>query len=219
MNVFKKSCVTAADKNRCEVVVSFEMLTRDVPGFPSRVMDNDMWIVGDWGQPQVTAESWYYANHGINGTPPKRVMFAEVLAFMMTKFQDNLPPLGFQTCEREAGTWKLRVTWKDPDDPSVTPEELAMLKNEVLNAMQQEEAAPKPAAASPASPRKRSRSKSERTRSPSRSRSRKKKKDKKKKDKGKDKDKNKDKDRDRSRSRKRDRSRSRKRDRRGRSRS
>mmetsp|Transcript_37748 Transcript_37748/g.100429 ORF Transcript_37748/g.100429 Transcript_37748/m.100429 type:complete len:199 (-) Transcript_37748:289-885(-) len=113
---FKQRAVKEAELQRCDLTVSFELLTRDVADFPTRVVTNSAWVVESWGE--HSAESWFYATRGTSAAyTPGPVLFAELLHNMMTKFVDRLKTLGFQTCEREEGTWKVRVSWRDPGDP------------------------------------------------------------------------------------------------------
>jgi hypothetical protein len=116
-DVFKQRCIREAEQQRCEATVSFEVLSREIPDFPKRVCKDSNFFVSSWGG-GCTTESWFYATHGgsavFNDETP--ALFAEVLECMMPKFLTRLQALGFKTCGREAGTWKVRVTWPDPDE-------------------------------------------------------------------------------------------------------
>jgi len=91
------------------------VLSRELPNFPKHAVKDSTYIVSSWGG-HVTAESWFYATHDTEATwsPGAPVLFAEVLENMMPKFLQKLKPLGFKTCRREAGTWKLSVSWRAP---------------------------------------------------------------------------------------------------------
>mmetsp|Transcript_46842 Transcript_46842/g.111464 ORF Transcript_46842/g.111464 Transcript_46842/m.111464 type:complete len:194 (-) Transcript_46842:131-712(-) len=119
VDLFKQRCIREAEQQKCELSVSFEALTRDIPEFPKRIVSNSTWIVDSWGD--GNAESWFYATRGtqqewVAGEP---VPFAELLAGILPKFVERLKPLGFKTCEREEGTWKVRVSWREPSDNEV----------------------------------------------------------------------------------------------------
>lgn len=120
IEAFKKNCFEAAEREKCEVTCSFEVLSREIPIFPTRVQEKNTWNVTGWGDPEVTDESWFYATHSnsqawVPGTP---VNFAEVLAGVFNKFLERMAPLGFQSCERQPGTWKVRASWLAPDPPA-----------------------------------------------------------------------------------------------------
>mmetsp|Transcript_66613 Transcript_66613/g.206559 ORF Transcript_66613/g.206559 Transcript_66613/m.206559 type:complete len:171 (-) Transcript_66613:53-565(-) len=113
---FKQRCTRAAEQQLCEATVSFEVLTREVPGFPTRVVKDSTYLVDGWGD--GAAEWWFYATRGIAApwVPDTPVLFAEVLEGMIAKFVERAQGLGFRTCSREAGTWKVTARWGLPDD-------------------------------------------------------------------------------------------------------
>lgn len=112
IDLFKQRCVRAAEDIHCELTVSFEVLTREVRDFPTRVFTDGNWVVGTWGD-GITAECWFYATHGVlaSWSPGAPVHFAEVLAGMMTKFLDRVSALGFTSVRRIEGTWQVKVSW------------------------------------------------------------------------------------------------------------
>lgn len=145
VELFKQRCVREAEQLRCELSVSFEVLTRDVPEFPTRVFQDSSWVVGSWGE-SITPECWWYASHGLaaSWSPGAPILFAEVLAGMIPKFMERIEPLGFQSCVREEGTWQVKVAWRVPNDDEV-PDSLPALP------AQERPAAPKPAEKRPPS--------------------------------------------------------------------
>jgi len=116
VELFKRRCVRAAENMQCSLSVSFEVLTRDVPRFPTYSVKDGSYLVDSWGD--VEPASWYYARRGAaepftHGLP---IQFAELLEGMMPQFLEKVGTLGFQVCTREQGTWKVRVTWKMPEN-------------------------------------------------------------------------------------------------------
>mmetsp|Transcript_51013 Transcript_51013/g.110689 ORF Transcript_51013/g.110689 Transcript_51013/m.110689 type:complete len:337 (+) Transcript_51013:143-1153(+) len=119
VELFKQRCVREAEQERCQATVSFEVLSREIPDFPKRILQDSNYFVDSWGE-DLSGDSWFYATRGTSaswssGMP---ILFAEVLEGMMLKFVDRLKPLGFRSCGREAGTWKVTVSWPDPDEPA-----------------------------------------------------------------------------------------------------
>eukprot|EP00928_Gymnodinium_smaydae_P046747 TRINITY_DN31165_c0_g1_i1.p1 TRINITY_DN31165_c0_g1~~TRINITY_DN31165_c0_g1_i1.p1 ORF type:complete len:334 (-),score=92.53 TRINITY_DN31165_c0_g1_i1:93-1094(-) len=121
VELFKQRCTREAEQQRCEATVSFEVLSREIPDFPKRVVKDSNYFVSSWGG-DVSAECWFYAAHGPTASfsDGDSVLFAEVLEFMMPKFVERLRTLGFLSCSREPGTWKVKVAWADPDDEKST---------------------------------------------------------------------------------------------------
>lgn len=117
IDVVKEKCTKEAELSRLECTVSFEVLSRDIQEFPKRVVKDGNFFVESWPE-DVTGECWFYSTHGFNATfnESEPVMFAEVLEGMMPKFLEKLKPLGFEKRKREPGTWKVLVTWLDPDE-------------------------------------------------------------------------------------------------------
>eukprot|EP00927_Polykrikos_kofoidii_P079085 TRINITY_DN75873_c0_g1_i1.p1 TRINITY_DN75873_c0_g1~~TRINITY_DN75873_c0_g1_i1.p1 ORF type:complete len:341 (+),score=66.89 TRINITY_DN75873_c0_g1_i1:121-1143(+) len=115
--LFKQRCTREAEQQRLETTVSFEVLSREITDFPKRIVKDSNYFVHSWGD-EITAESWFYATHGTNATyaEDEPVLFAEVLECMMPKFLERLQKLGFLSCRRDPGTWKMTATWADPDD-------------------------------------------------------------------------------------------------------
>mmetsp|Transcript_131605 Transcript_131605/g.328209 ORF Transcript_131605/g.328209 Transcript_131605/m.328209 type:complete len:170 (+) Transcript_131605:132-641(+) len=129
VEAFKRRCMRAAEEERCEAAVSFEVLTRDIEGFPTRVVTDSTHLVDSWGD--GAAAWWYYAHRGTTqawaaGTP---VMFAELLESMMPKFLEKVNELGFQKCQRLAGTWKVVASWQPPNGSDAQPTKKARLDN------------------------------------------------------------------------------------------
>merc|ERR1711879_764736 len=64
----------------------------------------------------AAANWWFYAARGVNveWTPGTPILFAEVLESMMAKFLEQVKTLGFDTCQREPGTWKVTAAWSLP---------------------------------------------------------------------------------------------------------
>lgn len=113
--VFKTRCTRAAEEQKTEVTLSFEVLTREVPDFPRRKVSDGVYYVEQWGESiigGVTAESWFYANSGI-ATPyaGAQILFAQMLECLLLKFLAKVQSFGFSSCHREAGTWRLAVSW------------------------------------------------------------------------------------------------------------
>mmetsp|Transcript_46715 Transcript_46715/g.84318 ORF Transcript_46715/g.84318 Transcript_46715/m.84318 type:complete len:167 (+) Transcript_46715:54-554(+) len=117
VELFKARCTKEAEMQKCEATISYEVLTREIEDFPKRVLTDSTYFVDSWGD-GASAESWFYANRGLNATytPGTPILFAEVLQAMLPKFVDRVKELGFKECKHEAGTWKVFVTWADPED-------------------------------------------------------------------------------------------------------
>eukprot|EP00413_Alexandrium_margalefii_P016847 CAMPEP_0204524810 /NCGR_PEP_ID=MMETSP0661-20131031/7574_1 /ASSEMBLY_ACC=CAM_ASM_000606 /TAXON_ID=109239 /ORGANISM="Alexandrium margalefi, Strain AMGDE01CS-322" /LENGTH=194 /DNA_ID=CAMNT_0051530577 /DNA_START=36 /DNA_END=620 /DNA_ORIENTATION=+ len=116
VELFKLRCTRAAEQQQFDATVSFEVLTREVPGFPTRVVKDSTYLVDGWGD--GAAEYWFYATRGtaVAWTPGTPVLFAEVLEGMIGKFVDKAQGLGFRACYREPGTWKVTASWGAPDE-------------------------------------------------------------------------------------------------------
>ena len=111
---YKNRCSKEAESRECSATISFEVLTREIPNFPKHVMKDSTYIVDSWGD--ADAAWWFYATHGTTqawtaGTP---ILFAEVLESMMVKFLEQVKTLGFDSCQREPGTWKVTSQWSLP---------------------------------------------------------------------------------------------------------
>jgi len=117
VELVKQRCTKEAELSRLDCTVSFEVLSRDVEGFPKRVVKDGNFFVEEWPE-DLTATSWFFSTHGMTATfnPSDPVMFAEVLEGMMPKFLEKLKVLGFEKLRREPGTWKVTMTWLDPDE-------------------------------------------------------------------------------------------------------
>mmetsp|Transcript_74817 Transcript_74817/g.178610 ORF Transcript_74817/g.178610 Transcript_74817/m.178610 type:complete len:157 (-) Transcript_74817:128-598(-) len=114
IELFKAKCMKEAELERCDAAISFASLVREVPEFPSHVIVDSQHLVSDWGD--GAASWWFYAHRGVSqdfvsGSP---VSFAELLESMMPKFLEAAQELGFQSCKREPGTWKVVASWKPP---------------------------------------------------------------------------------------------------------
>ena len=118
LELFKQRCTREAEQECTEATVSFEVLSREIIDFPKRVVKDSNYFVASWGG-EVTTESWFYATHAATATfnPDNPALFAEVLECMMPKFVERMQStLGFKSCGREPGTWKVKVAWADPDE-------------------------------------------------------------------------------------------------------
>ncbi len=117
LGLFMQHCIREAERQRLEVVVSFEVLSRKIADFPKRALRDSDYFVSYWGE-GINAESWFYATYGTDATCSRdeQVRFAEVLEGMMPKFLERLHTLGFWKCSRLAGTWTVSVTSADPED-------------------------------------------------------------------------------------------------------
>eukprot|EP00747_Dinoflagellata_sp_TGD_P212894 gnl/TRDRNA2_/TRDRNA2_85930_c0_seq1.p2 gnl/TRDRNA2_/TRDRNA2_85930_c0~~gnl/TRDRNA2_/TRDRNA2_85930_c0_seq1.p2 ORF type:complete len:177 (-),score=46.21 gnl/TRDRNA2_/TRDRNA2_85930_c0_seq1:156-686(-) len=118
LETFKGRCTREAEQMKTSLEVSFEALTREIADFPKRIVTDNTFYVDTWGPDGASAEAWFYANRGTSQAfpPDEKVLFGELLAGMMPKFVERLQPLGFSTCGREAGTWKIFATWPLPED-------------------------------------------------------------------------------------------------------
>lgn len=112
VKLFRQRCIREANNRRSQLNCSFEVISREIEGFPRHCVKDQTYVVASWGA-DVTPEAWFYATHGSSSTwsPGAPVLFAEMLEGMMPKFLERLKPLGFEKCNREAGTWKVGVTW------------------------------------------------------------------------------------------------------------
>mmetsp|Transcript_80278 Transcript_80278/g.159036 ORF Transcript_80278/g.159036 Transcript_80278/m.159036 type:complete len:168 (+) Transcript_80278:64-567(+) len=121
VDLFKQRCIREAENQKCEATVSFEVLTREIEGFPKRVLTDSTYFVDSWGD-GLNAESWFYATRGLTASwsPGAPVLFAEVLQGMLPKFVERARSLGFLSCTHEAGTWKVTVTWRAPEEEPPT---------------------------------------------------------------------------------------------------
>merc|ERR1719440_986458 len=133
----------AAEEQKCQATISFEVLTREISNFPKHTVKDGTYLVDNWGD--AAAAWWFYACRGTStewspGTP---ILFAEVLESMMAKFLEQVKTLGFDSCNREPGTWKVTAAWELPDGE--TAAEPAAKKSRSGDA-------PAAAAAAPASP-------------------------------------------------------------------
>eukprot|EP00933_Yihiella_yeosuensis_P061026 TRINITY_DN6384_c0_g1_i1.p1 TRINITY_DN6384_c0_g1~~TRINITY_DN6384_c0_g1_i1.p1 ORF type:complete len:167 (-),score=34.65 TRINITY_DN6384_c0_g1_i1:66-566(-) len=119
VDLFKSRCVKEAEQLKCQATISFEVLTREIEGFPKRVLKDSQYLVEDWGK-GLSGESWFYATRGVNSSfsPGAPIQFAEVLQAMLPKFVEKVRDLGFDSCTQEPGSWKISVSWQDPEDDS-----------------------------------------------------------------------------------------------------
>jgi len=115
VDVLKQRCTKAAEAQKSQVTVSFDALAKDIPDFPKRIRTDSTYYVDEWSLGGVTAESWFYSNNGIattyTGTP---ILFAQLLDRLLAKFVQKVSKMGFSTCHREAGTWKVTADWTAP---------------------------------------------------------------------------------------------------------
>lgn len=114
LTLFRQRCSREAALRRSQLTASFEVLSRDIKDFPAHVVKDSTYVVSSWGNSDVTPQCWFYATHDDKISYPEGapVLFAEMLEGMMPKFLDKLKPLGFTTCGRETGSWKVTVSWK-----------------------------------------------------------------------------------------------------------
>eukprot|EP00439_Symbiodinium_sp_Y106_P068545 s1399_g11.t1 len=117
VELFKNRCIKEAELEKCEATISFEVITREIPDFPKRILTDSTYFVDSWPS-GTSAESWFYATRGVNsafsqGAP---ILFAEVLQASLPQFVNRVKELGFSECNHEAGTWKVAVRWPRPDD-------------------------------------------------------------------------------------------------------
>lgn len=114
MEKFKNRCLKEAESQKCSATISFEVLTREIPNFPKHAVKDSTYIVDSWGD--AAAAWWWYATRGTNTewTTGSPILFAEVLESMMAKFLEQVKTLGFDTCHREPGTWKVTAAWSLP---------------------------------------------------------------------------------------------------------
>eukprot|EP00429_Kryptoperidinium_foliaceum_P077892 CAMPEP_0176207558 /NCGR_PEP_ID=MMETSP0121_2-20121125/12674_1 /TAXON_ID=160619 /ORGANISM="Kryptoperidinium foliaceum, Strain CCMP 1326" /LENGTH=236 /DNA_ID=CAMNT_0017546531 /DNA_START=35 /DNA_END=743 /DNA_ORIENTATION=+ len=114
VEAFKRRCMRAAEEEKSDASVSFEVLSRDITDFPSRLASDSTFLVDNWGE--GAAAWWYYAHRGTSTpyTPGTKVFFAELLESMMPKFVEKVHALGFQKCARIPGTWKVQASWSTP---------------------------------------------------------------------------------------------------------
>merc|ERR1719326_1022969 len=103
--------MSAAETQKSQATVSFEALSRQIQDFPKRILTDARYYVDQWAE-GVTAESWFYSNQGTSnvysGTP---ILFAELLECMLPKFLARIEKMGFSSCQRDAGTWKVTAVW------------------------------------------------------------------------------------------------------------
>mmetsp|Transcript_59361 Transcript_59361/g.141526 ORF Transcript_59361/g.141526 Transcript_59361/m.141526 type:complete len:167 (-) Transcript_59361:91-591(-) len=119
LDLFKQRCMKEAEAQRSEASISFEVLSREISGFPQRVLKDNTYYVESWGD-CGSAEPWLYASKGTSQkfTADTPVVFADVLEGMMPKFLEKVKTLGFNSANREKGTWKVAVKWGAEEEPS-----------------------------------------------------------------------------------------------------
>jgi len=116
-SLFKECCVWGSEQQQTTAEVCFDVLSKEISDFPKRTISESVSVVSDWGD-QVTAEAWFYANHGMTaaytGAP---VLNAELLESMMPKFVEKVEALelGFLSFGRVAGTWTVIASWEMPE--------------------------------------------------------------------------------------------------------
>mmetsp|Transcript_33317 Transcript_33317/g.53022 ORF Transcript_33317/g.53022 Transcript_33317/m.53022 type:complete len:208 (-) Transcript_33317:114-737(-) len=122
---FKNRCLKEAENQKCQATISFEVLTREIPNFPKYAIKDSTYLVDSWGD--AAAAWWFYSHHGTksewtSGTP---ILFAEMLESMMPKFLTQVKTLGFDSCQREPGTWKVTAAWSLPGSDGASDEQAA----------------------------------------------------------------------------------------------
>lgn len=144
LEIFKGRCTRAAHNMQCQLAVSFEVLTREVTNFPSYIVKDSTYLVDTWGD--ADPSWWWYANRSATDHYEKTqtIQFAEVLESMMPKFVEKVRELGFKTCSREAGSWKVKVTWKSPDAEEENDKEPGSAKSSDAGTSCAESAAARP---------------------------------------------------------------------------
>jgi len=118
---YKNRCMKEAEAQKVSATISFELLTRELANFPKHVVKDGSYIVNSWGD--GSAEWWFYATRGtkIAYTSETQIPFAEVLESMMAQFIEYVKLLGFDSVQREPGTWKVKSCWNTPE-PEKTQE-------------------------------------------------------------------------------------------------
>jgi hypothetical protein len=111
---FKNRCLKEAENQKVTATISFELLTREIPNFPKHVVKDGQYLVDSWGD--ASAAWWFYATRGTKNpyVPGSDILFAEVIESMMAQFIEYVKLLGFDSCKREAGTWKVTCKWHNP---------------------------------------------------------------------------------------------------------
>jgi len=126
---FKNRCMKEAESQKCSATISFEVLTREIPNFPKHLVKDGSYIVDSWGD--AAASWWFYSSRGTaqeyNSANP--ILFAEVLESMMARFLEQVKTLGFDSCKREPGTWKVTSSWSLPGSEERAKDEPASKKS------------------------------------------------------------------------------------------
>lgn len=153
LELFKQRCLRTASNMQCQAVVSFEVLTREVPNFPSYVVKDSTYLVDSWGD--APASWWFYATRGTTEawTPGTPVQFAELLEGLMPRFLEKAKSLDFETCGREPSSWRVKVTWKTPSVELVYQERKRAM-GEITNGAVSPPAPPMPRASEATAPRR-----------------------------------------------------------------
>jgi len=102
-----------SEQQRCQATVSFEVLSRAVPEFPTRSLVGSQYYVESWGR-GVSGTDWAIATQGMGYSAVEPIPFPEVLAYFLPKFVTRVKELGFVTCHHLAGSWKIQVSWAPP---------------------------------------------------------------------------------------------------------
>jgi len=137
---FKARCMKEAEMQKGSAIVSFEVLAREIPSFPKHVVKDGAYIVDSWGD--ASAEWWFYATKGTKNEFPSKspVLYAEVLESMMAQFVEFAKVLGFDSCRREPGTWKVKAAWSLPGSSEKKEEEAKPSKQAKTDAIEVKEA-------------------------------------------------------------------------------
>merc|ERR1712211_194958 len=108
----------AAAAHQPQATMDFEVLSRQVPGFPTRVSVDGTYYVDHWGD-HLSAEAWFYFYCGTDADyDDEMVLFAELLDCFLQKFLVRIRRMGFLSCEREEGTWNVTAVWDRPKEES-----------------------------------------------------------------------------------------------------
>jgi len=111
ISLFKKRCTQTVEKEESQMTVSFDALCREVPEFPKRIQNGAVYYVRDWSH-DAPASSWFYANKGTSqGYAGSQILFAELLECLFPKFMNEVSKLGFSSCSREKGSWRITAVW------------------------------------------------------------------------------------------------------------
>ncbi|CAK0890228.1 unnamed protein product, partial [Prorocentrum cordatum] len=115
--LLKAKCADIAKQKVCQATVSFEVLSREIEGFPQQVVNHSTYHVESFGHTSLE-ECWTYAARGLDASrlPGTHIQYAEVLVSMFPSFVAKVQAMGYKSVEHNAGTWKLTATWLTGSD-------------------------------------------------------------------------------------------------------